>query len=239
MKKFLIPMLVLLLFAATAQAAGFLSKDALPRSLDFLPPPPTENSPDFQRDQAIYRQTRVENTGARREQAAFDADSRGNWREFFREAFGLSLSEKTTPATCLLLTRAFDDFRAAARSAKDNYRRARPFVYDKAPGSTCTPGVEAFLAADGSYPSGHSTYGWGMALILAEISPERQAALLKRGLDFGYSRIVCGVHWASDVDAGRITGAAVVTQMHNSRDFLDLLAKAKAEIALLRARTAQ
>jgi acid phosphatase (class A) len=73
-----------------------------------------------------------------------------------------------------------------------------------------------------------------MALVLAELMPERQNAILKRGYEYGQSRVICGVHWQSDVDAGRVVGAAVVAQFHNSPEFRDLFEKARTEIQALR-----
>ena len=70
------------------------------------------------------------------------------------------------------------------------------------------------LAKDGSYPSGHASLGWAWGLILAEMAPERANALVARGQAFGQSRVICGVHWQSDVTQGRIIGAATVARLH-------------------------
>jgi acid phosphatase (class A) len=45
----------------------------------------------------------------------------------------------------------------------------------------------------------------------------------------GISRVICNVHWQSDVDAGRMMGAAAVARLHADEDFLADLRKAKAE----------
>jgi acid phosphatase (class A) len=233
-------LLFLMLFAAgPAGAAGFVDPADIPQSLAFLPPPPAENSIEFKRDQELYLETRKLKDSDLWQQAVFDADRRANWQSFFLDAFGIKITREDTPATYEMLSGAFSDFSASTRSAKDHYNRIRPFVYYRQPGSTCLPKDEQRLGNDGSYPSGHSTYGWGMALLLSEISPERQGAILKRGYEFGYSRIICGYHWASDVEMGRCVAAAAVTQMHNNPAFITLMEKAKAEIAALRRKTAQ
>jgi len=51
---------------------------------------------------------------------------------------------------------------------------------------------------------------------------------------FGQSRIICNVHWQSDVNQGRIMGAATVARLHADPGFLADLEAAKAEIAALR-----
>jgi acid phosphatase (class A) len=85
-----------------------------------------------------------------------------------------------------------------------------------------------------SYPSGHATFGWGQALVLAAMVPEKADAILARGRAYGDSRVVCGVHYPSDIAAGRMTAAAVLARLESDaayhRDFL--LAKAELRAAL-------
>jgi acid phosphatase (class A) len=42
-----------------------------------------------------------------------------------------------------------------------------------------------------------------MAYLLSDLVPERRAELLRRAAEFGRQRMVCGVHFPSDVEAGR------------------------------------
>lgn len=49
----------------------------------------------------------------------------------------------------------------------------------------------------------------------------------------GQSRVICGYHFQSDVDAGRIVASAVVARLHANDDFNAQLAKAKVEFAQL------
>jgi acid phosphatase (class A) len=89
---------------------------------------------------------------------------------------------------------------------------------------------------DGSYPSGHSSLGWAWALVLAEIDPENVNAILARGRAFSESRVVCGVHWQSDVSEGRHMGASTVARLHADLTFRADLEAAKAELAAVRAK---
>jgi acid phosphatase (class A) len=113
--------------------------------------------------------------------------------------------------------------------AKDHYKRTRPFVVHNGP--TCYLKDEAMLRTDGSYPSGHSAIGWGYALLLAELNPGRADIILRRGRDFGQSRLVCDVHWQSDIDAGRVIAAATVARLHGDPAFRADLEAARAEVA--------
>ena len=78
---------------------------------------------------------------------------------------------------------------------------------------------------------GHTSIGWATALVLAEINPQRQNEILKRGFELGESRVICGYHWQSDVDAARIVGSAVVATLHTNPAFQQQLQKAKDEFA--------
>ena len=105
----------------------------------------------------------------------------------------------------------------------------RPFTVNNAP--ICTPEDEKILRNDGSYPSGHTALGWAWALILAELAPDKADAILARGLSYGESRIICNVHWNSDVVAGRIMASATVARLHNNPEFIADMKAAKAELA--------
>jgi len=54
-----------------------------------------------------------------------------------------------------------------------------------------------------SYPSGHTTYGYTGALILAILVPERYSQMITRGAEYGNDRIIAGAHYAMDVLGGR------------------------------------
>ncbi|MEZ2346018.1 phosphatase PAP2 family protein [Terriglobus sp. RCC_193] len=130
---------------------------------------------------------------------------------------GMAINEKTTPHLYRLMERVLTDAGLSTYGVKNTYNRTRPFVvHDE---GTCFPEQEPLLRNDGSYPSGHTAVGWAWALVLAEINPDRENILLKRGIEFGQSRVICDAHWQSDVDAGRIMGAATVARLHANPEF--------------------
>ena len=53
--------------------------------------------------------------------------------------------------------------------------------------------------------------------------------------EVGTSRSVCGYHWASDVEAGRVMGAATVARLHANPVFTAQAALARGEIERARA----
>jgi hypothetical protein len=134
----------------------------------------------------------------------------------------------------MLLRRTLADAGLSTYTAKNQYQRTRPFMVNGGP--ICTPGEEEGLRKDGCYPSGHTAIGWAWALILTEIAPDRADAILARGRAFGESRVVCNVHWHSDVVEGRFMGAAAVARLHADTAFRAELKDAKAELTAVRAK---
>jgi len=59
------------------------------------------------------------------------------------------------------------------------------------------------LVKSPSYPSGHTTYGYTGAILLAILVPERYPQMIVRGAEYGNDRIIVGAHYAMDVLAGR------------------------------------
>lgn len=200
-------------------------------SLALLPPPPEPGSIAFHNDQALYEQGRLLRNTPRGKVASDDANlSGGGVANAFSAAFGSPITEKEAPQLHKLLTNMIEDAGdLATRGAKQKYMRVRPFAFYGVP--TCNTKDQAELSTNGSYPSGHTAIGWATALVLAEINPQRQDQILKRGFDLGQSRVICGYHWQSDVDAARIVGSAVVATLHTNPAFQQQLQKAKAEFA--------
>lgn len=118
----------------------------------------------------------------------------------------------------------------ASYKAKNHYQRVRPFA--EKGGGSCTPEEEEeALSRDGAYPSGDTTAGWMMALVLAELVPSRADAVLQRGHDFGFSRVICRVHWMSDTVGGRVVAAATFARVQSDPVSQAQLAAARKEMA--------
>lgn len=214
---------------------GYLPKAALPDGVALLPPPPAEGSATLALDEEISRTDLALQGGARWKLAALDADlSFPSAAGAFACALDAPVTEEATPRLYRLLLRARADAGGSTGAAKAHYQRPRPFMENKQP--TCSPAAEADLAKNGSYPSGHTAIGWAWALILSEIAPERSEAIIARGRAFGDSRLVCNVHWESDIIEGRFLGAATVARLHDDPTFLADVDAAKGELAAARAK---
>ena len=195
-------------------------------SLALLGEPPAEGSPLFAYDEAMYREGLELRATPRGEQAVQDTDMR-NYSAMFSGAFGLELSKQGTPEIWRLLKRLSKEGGALCRQVKKRYLRPRPFVRYSV--SSCYPPLDDKIRGDSSYPSGHAMRGWSFALVLAELNPARKEIILRRGWEFGQSRVVCGCHWQSDVDASRKLAAGMVAGLHGNPEFIRQMTRAKAE----------
>ena len=214
---------------------GYLTSVTAPNSEMLLPPPPAAGSAALALDQDINRNGMTLRDTPRWALATQDADlTFPAAAGAFSCTLNIPISEQETPHIYRLLRRVLSDTNLATSKAKNKYIRTRPFVTNKE--RTCTPNDEQYLMKNGSYPSGHTTVGWAWALILSEISPEQADAILARGRAFGQSRVICNVHWQSDVIEGRFVGAATVARLHSDPLFRVDLESAKSEIAAVRAK---
>jgi acid phosphatase (class A) len=208
---------------------GYLPLEATPNSLALIPPPPSDGSAALALDRDVNLQSLALRGTPRWDLAVEDAqlmfpEAAGT----FSCAINAPINEQQTPQLYRLLRRSLADAGFSTYAAKNHYQRARPFVVNKEP--ICTPADEERLMESASYPSGHTAIGWAWALILAEVSPNQSDAILKRGWAYGQSRMICNVHWQSDVTMGRIMGSATVAKLHADPAFVAAIAAAKDEI---------
>ena len=212
---------------------GYLTKEELLDSKEFVLPTPSADSARQAMDTAWADKMQALRGTARWDLAISDADLHfPAAADTFSCALGIPVSEEDTPSLYMLLRRTLTDIGLSPYSAKEAYQRERPFMVRGE--AVCTPEDEEALRKDGSYPSGHTSIGWGWALILTELAPDRSEEILARGRSFGESRNVCNAHWYSDVVAGRLVGAAAVARLHASEEFDEAMDAARADIERMR-----
>ncbi len=215
--------------------AGYLAARAVPDSLALVPVPPPSGSAALALDQQIARASFALRGTPRWKLATEDANlAFPAPANNFSCSVGVRITERDTPHLYMLMRRAMIDASASTKRAKQHYSRTRPFVLNGQP--TCRPLDEPALRKNGSYPSGHAAIGWTWALILSEIAPDQADAILARGRAFGQSRVICNVHWESDLIEGRFMGAATVAVLHTNPGFRADLESAKAELAAARSK---
>jgi acid phosphatase (class A) len=216
-----------------APTRAYLTPEATPDATDLLGPPPPEGSGTKAGDVATYRATRKLEGGPRWALAARDADyGPAVMMADFSCAVGARLTPDNSPALLRLFSRVQIDSGRIMGRAKIAYKRPRPFV--ELGGTICVK-PDLLLAKSYSYPSGHATYSWTAGLILSQVAPDHAGAILARARAYGESRVVCGVHYESDVAAGRSTGSALFSALQTSGDYQADVAAARADLARLRA----
>lgn len=225
---------VLILFCTisivvTAQKAEpYFTVEELPNAVVYLPAPPETNEMRFAYDSAQYLWGKSMRATPRGEKARRDAEySIERMAAIFSPVLGVQISPNNTPQLWKLLTDATRTTDRACIRAKETYMRPRPFMRYNEP--TLIPEDEEELRKNGSYPSGHTTLGWSTALILCQIAPEKQDALLKEGFEYGQSRVIAGYHWQSDVDAARLVASAAFARLQTSKAYQKQLKKAQKE----------
>lgn len=212
---------------------GYLPADVLDGK-SILGPPPAADTPLGRADQAFYDDTRALEGSPRWKVAQQDNDLwQGGALKRFSCALGVELSERETPTTWKLLHKIEIDVRDVGTPAKNHFARLRPALGNDKP--ICVP-REEWMKTNASYPSGHSMVAWSWALILTEAAPGRADALLRLGQDSGDSRAICGVHYPTDVQAGRTLAAGMVARLHAEPAFTADLAAARREIAAAQTR---
>lgn len=216
---------------------GYLTAGQAPDAINFMPPPPEAGSLREQADIAAYREMRALEGTERWAIARSDNEiETPSAPRVFDCALGIQFDPERMPKLTFLLGRMLGDLETIQTSVKRGMFRSRPFVAE--PASLCIT-AESWLAASGSYPSGHSALGWAWALVLAEMAPDRADAVLRRGLAYGESRAVCGVHYPSDVEAGRIVGGVMVSALKANPEFQADFVLARRELEAARARTTE
>ena len=237
--KFLVLQLWLATFCAIQVQAQekayphFLDLKDVPDGTFYLPAPPDTSSIAYLRDFDRYQWGKSIRNTPRGRQADFDAYTEvDSILKGFEDAFGMLITKEKTPEMYKLLECVETDGSLSVHAVKRKYMRKRPYVQFNEP--TLVPRDEEELRHSGSYPSGHTARGWAMALILIELNPEAQDKLLKRGYEYGESRVIAGFHYQSDVDIARVAASGVVARLHADKAFCRQLEKAKKEYARLK-----
>ncbi|HUQ09932.1 MAG TPA: phosphatase PAP2 family protein [Steroidobacteraceae bacterium] len=159
------------------------------------------------------------------EVAAAQADRKTKIVRFY-DALGFDASDPPElPHVEKLAQRVEDDVRIYVRAVKDHFRRLRPYEIEP----RLQPCIEN-VRGDLSYPSGHSAYGWAMAYLLESMVPERGLDLEARAEAFARQRMVCGVHFPSDLAAGKFAARWVLDALSGSPQFNEELAEARSEL---------
>jgi acid phosphatase (class A) len=170
---------------------------AVPEFVALFVPPPAANSSQTRRELDELLAIQQRRSAADVESARADRKTEV-WQ--FATALGLQPDDmRRLRELSALAERVEDDVRPYVRAAKYRFLRLRPYGAEP----RIKPCIDD-VRGDLSYPSGHATYGYVIAYLLSDMVPEHRPQLMARAQEFARQRMVCGVHFPSDIAAGRL-----------------------------------
>ncbi|WP_255002607.1 phosphatase PAP2 family protein [Cyanobium sp. HWJ4-Hawea] len=190
--------------AAWAQAEGLqLDRQPLGQAIG---KPPAQGSPAANNDLAILLWLQKTRTPEMEANTWLTLERNPS---VFSRTLGVDMARNTPRLNAGLIS-----FLVPIDAVKDSFKkelaRRRPFVQ--------FPQIKPCLPLEGtnSYPSGHATWFRATAELLADLFPKRQSEIVALGALGGSNRVLCGVHFPSDVEAGQRFGVAAARQIINS-----------------------
>ena len=187
-----------------------------------LSPPPAQDSTTTAAELRELHRIEAAHTAAQVTQAKADDQEEDIF--VFGSVLGPGFTAEALPITASLSAHVRKDESAASSPLKNIYRRPRPYQVD----STLRP-VCALNPEPTSYPSGHSLSGYLLAFTLVQLVPEKRRQMLYRADEYVHNRLICGVHYASDIEASRRVAYAIFGSLVASPNFQRDLAAAREE----------
>jgi acid phosphatase (class A) len=210
---------------APSLSAAFLAAGT-PDASALLASPPVAGSAE---DKLDLENTFTVHTGATPAEIALGKDENKLTIFHFAPAIGVWFVPGKFPKTEALFKAVEAESKAVTDQAKKYFKRPRP--YHVAP-ERFPHSIEHEDPTHYSYPSGHSTRGTVFSLLLAELFPAQREAILAKGREAGWLRVQGGVHYPTDMYAGRVLGQELARDFLRSPEFQAELAAAKAELAV-------
>jgi acid phosphatase (class A) len=142
----------------------------------------------------------------------------------FADVMGPQFTEQGLPVAAKFFKRLYQTESAFNKQGKDLWQRPRPPVVDK----RLEP--VAKYSNSGSYPSGHSAFGFLTGIVLADMVPEKRVQIFERAREFGDNRVLGGVHYPSDIEAGRQLAVMIAVLVQQNAEYRKDFAAARSEL---------
>ncbi len=187
-----------------------------------IPDPPATGSEEQRAELAVIHA--AEQSRTKVEIAQAQADDAEESMFAFADVVGPELQASRLPLSTALSLHLRQESAVVGPALKLRFNRPRPFVSDPSLRPVCEK------TASMAYPSGHSMVGYLEAFALVQMLPERKDAILARARQFAANRVVCGVHYPSDVEASHTVALALFGALETSPRFQQELAAARTEL---------
>lgn len=190
-----------------------------------LPPPPAPGSLEALADLEVVLQVQAWRSPA---EEAFAQEAAHQDLFSFAPVLGDGFRRDRHPAFAALAARLERDIRAVVGPPKDHFDRLRPPHAEPA----VRPSLPRPHAASRSYPSGHATEAHLYAAVLGELFPERREALEAHARRLAWARILGGVHYPTDLEAGRRLAQILFQALGGNPEFQRALEACRTELAV-------
>jgi acid phosphatase (class A) len=220
----LFPLLVCALaFAGFAARAGqgYYMDPSQVDLIHILAPPPSPNSVEGKADLQAVRA--AQHTRTKRQVSDALADSEESVLRF-ADVMGAGFDSENMPFASTFFRHVSSDAEEAVAVAKAHFNRPRPFAVDHdvkpVVGEPSSP----------SYPGGHATFAYVDAIVLSYMVPEKAGAIFIRAARYANNRVIGGVHYPTDTEAGLISASVIANVLLHQPRFLADFARARAEV---------
>jgi acid phosphatase (class A) len=208
-------------FSAFAAESPYLTHKQLD-IIPFMPAPVANGSADDRAQQMLVLAAQKAATPERIALANSDAEE--TVYAMFSSVLGANFKPANLPLFTAMFARMGDTEDAVVDPVKAFFGRTRPFLNN--------PDIKPLVkpSKTGSYPSGHTSRSTMMAIVLSSMLPEQRAAIFARANDYAESRVIGGMHYPNDLDAGRRAGSAMAATLLASPTFNTDFDAAKVEL---------
>ena len=193
---------------------------------EILPPPPLPGSPEQAADlaevQAVYRSATSNDVAAAYSERKFSIFN-------FTPVIGDFFLSNNLPKTTAFFEKVQSDAETVTDLGKVYFHRPRPYTTD-------TSLANGKLEKSFSYPSGHSTESMVLALVLADLFPDKHETIIAKARNIGWHRVEIARHYMTDIYAGRVLAQAIVRELKVSPDFQRDFTEVQGEIGYAKIR---
>jgi acid phosphatase (class A) len=204
----------------------YITKDDIDIA-SLLPSPPPETSPAGQLDLQIVKELQKNMTPERAK--AIRDDLPQDVYNIAGPVLGSKFTKENFPMVGEFIAKVVKDAGFGVGPVKQKYMKARPFKYS-AEVATAFDDI-AKSTGGATYPSGHSTTSFEVALVLGTMLPSKRDALYERAYSYSLHRVTSGAAYPSDAEGGHITATLAVQEMMKKPEFRADFNAVKAELA--------
>jgi acid phosphatase (class A) len=210
-----------------ADPAPYLTPAQIDLTVMLPPPPPAGSALEQSELSAVVA---IQKNASTDRIALANSDANETVFDMYTRTFGAAFTPDKLPKATVFFLRALSSEDDVTAPAKTFFARTRPFLADADIKALVPP------SKSGSYPSGHTTRVTLAAIILDAMLPEKADAIWARADQYAESRIIGGMHYPTDIEAGRRAGTAMAALMFSDpafkADFLAAKAEVRADLGL-------